>query len=414
MIVGYENAILQIDDQTIAEEWERAVRYNEFPEDYMSVLNIEGDGVMGYIVIPKINARIPIYHTSSEASLKKGVGHIEQTGLPIGGKGNHPVLTGHRGLPNAELFTRLDEVKIGDIFMIYVLDKVMTYEVNKITIVLPEEVKNIKKEQQKDLVTLVTCTPYGVNTHRLLVTGERSENPNISYDEQEVKTTGRNKIVIYIIIIFTGVVFLSYPHFTNRAYNQKIERQRKIYFHHVSGQQDTLDKLYMELDYRNKELFENGQNNFVNADAYQKPTINLRVYGIYNNTVGYLSIPKMKIELPILLGANEENMKKGAVHLTETSYPIGGENTNCVLAAHRGYSKAAMFRDIEKLEIGDAIYIKNFREKLVYKVMQIRIISPTDTDEVLIREGKDMLTLITCHPYRKNSRRYVVFCERIL
>ena len=99
--------------------------------------------------------------------------------------------------------------------------------------------------------------------------------------------------------------------------------------------------------------------------------------------------------------------------MTETSYPIGGENTNCVIAAHRGYAKAAMFREIEKLEIGDKVYIDNFKERLTYKVIQLRIISPSDTDQILIREGKDMLTLLTCHPYRKNSQRYVVFCERI-
>jgi len=414
VIVGYEESVLNLTDDMIQEEWKKAKEYNRTRENYMGILNNQGNGVMGYIEIPKINVRIPIYHCASEESLKKGVGHLEQTGLPIGGENNHPVLMGHRGLPNAELFTRLDEVEMGDVFIIYVLDQVLIYEVKQITIVLPEEVRNIREEMNKDQVTLITCTPYGVNTHRLLVTGERIENQEILYEEQEVKTTERNKIIFFIIIIFTGLAFVLYPYFTNKAYQQKVERQKKIYFHHLSSEQDAMDKLYKELDARNKELYETGQKDFVSADAYQKSTINLRIYGIYNNTVGYLSIPKMRIELPILLGASEENMKKGTVHLTETSYPVGGSNTNCVLAAHRGYAKAAMFRDIEKLEIGDLIYVKNFREQLTYKVMQIRIISPTDTDEVLIREGKDMLTLITCHPYRKNSRRYVVFSERIL
>ena len=124
-------------------------------------------------------------------------------------------------------------------------------------------------------------------------------------------------------------------------------------------------------------------------------------------------LPKMDIELPILLGANEENMSSGAVHLTGTSYPIGGVNTNCVIAAHRGYSRTAMFRDIEALEVGDKIYIENFREKLIYQVTELRIIEPTDIDKLLIQEGKDMVTLVTCHPYGYNYQRYVVFCERV-
>ena len=120
----------------------------------------------------------------------------------------------------------------------------------------------------------------------------------------------------------------------------------------------------------------------------------------------------MDIELPILLGANKLNMREGAAHLTGTSYPIGGRDTNCVLAAHRAYSKAPMFRDIQKLQIGDDVIIRNFRETLIYKVVEQRIISPTDGDQLLIQEGRDLVTLVTCHPYGSDKQRYVVFCER--
>ena len=121
VIVGYEQMILKLDDGIISEEWEKAVSYNERREDYADTLNLNGNGVMGYIEIPRIDVRIPIYHYANEDSLKKGVGHLEQTGVPIGGNNNHPVLLGHRGLPSSELFTRLDEMEIGDYFYISVL-----------------------------------------------------------------------------------------------------------------------------------------------------------------------------------------------------------------------------------------------------------------------------------------------------
>jgi sortase A len=120
----------------------------------------------------------------------------------------------------------------------------------------------------------------------------------------------------------------------------------------------------------------------------------------------------MDIKLPIYLGASEENMKKGAVHLTETSLPIGGKNTNCVIAAHRGFSGAPMFREIEKLKKGDKIYITNFWYKMTYQVVDIEIINPDDVEKVLIQKGRDLVTLSTCHPYRYNYQRYIVYCER--
>lgn len=120
----------------------------------------------------------------------------------------------------------------------------------------------------------------------------------------------------------------------------------------------------------------------------------------------------MNIKLPIYLGASEENMAKGAVHLTETSYPVEGINTNCVIAAHRGYSKAAMFRNIERMETGDLVFIENMWEKLTYRVKECKVISPEDTRCLKIEEDKELLTLFTCHPYRHNYQRYVVICEK--
>jgi sortase A len=145
-------------------------------EAYNSTLNIDGKGMMGYITIDKIDVNLPIYHGTSSDVLSKGVGHIEGSSLPVGGKSTHCVLSGHRGLPASKLFTDLDDLEIGDTFTITVLDRVITYEVDQIKTVLPDGVTDLDIVDGEDYVTLVTCTPYGVNTHRLLVRGHRIEN----------------------------------------------------------------------------------------------------------------------------------------------------------------------------------------------------------------------------------------------
>ena len=158
---------------------------DEEMEEYMSTLDVNGSGVMGFITIPKIDVELPIYHTTDEAVLQIGVGHITGTSLPVGGESTHAVLSGHRGLPSAKLFTRLDEVSEGDCFFLHILDKVLVYQVDNINIVLPEEANMIDIVEGKDYCTLITCTPYGVNTHRMLVRGEHTE----TITEEEYKAT---------------------------------------------------------------------------------------------------------------------------------------------------------------------------------------------------------------------------------
>ena len=189
VIQEYQGTLASADEAFYEAEWKKAQEYNDnlagdpvrdpfvpgtgyaLPENYMECLNI--GGIMGYIEIPKINVRLPIYHGTSEEVLQQGVGHVESTALPIGGEFTHAVLTGHRGLPSARLFTDLDRMKVGDRFYIYVLDQVLAYEVDEINTVLPDELQELQTVEGRDLVTLVTCTPYGVNTHRLLVRGTR-------------------------------------------------------------------------------------------------------------------------------------------------------------------------------------------------------------------------------------------------
>ena len=221
-------------------------------------------------------------------------------------------------------------------------------------------------------------------------------------------------LIISIILIFSGISLFCFPHVSNFVYEQGVERDKEEFVEKISQSEneEILDKLYKDLQEKNQKLYEDMQNNLVDPFSYEQPAIDLNEYGIDNNVIGYINIPKMNIELPILLGANSSNMLKGAVHLTETSYPIGGINTNSVIAGHRGYGRATLFRHIEKLEVGDEIVIKNFKEELTYVVYDIKIIEPDDVSELKVKNGEDIITLITCHPYRVNSHRYIVKAKR--
>lgn len=172
---------------------------------YMNTLNIAGDEMMGSVEIPKINIKIPIYHTTEEEVLNKGAGHLEGSSLPVGGANTHAVISAHRGLPSASLFTDLDQMKVGDHFLLHVLDETLCYEVDKISVVKPEDTTALAVEDGQDLVTLLTCTPYGVNTERLLVRGHR-----VPYVEEEVKEektvlSGSSLHTNYLLWVFVGL-----------------------------------------------------------------------------------------------------------------------------------------------------------------------------------------------------------------
>ena len=150
---------------------------DRFPS-YESTLDVTGTGIMGYITIEKIGVELPIYHGTSDAVLQVAAGHLEGTSLPVGGASTHAVISAHRGLPSAKLFTNLDQLEVGDTFTITVLDRTLTYEVDNISIILPTEPDSLKVSEGKDYITLMTCTPYGINTHRLLVRGRRITTPD--------------------------------------------------------------------------------------------------------------------------------------------------------------------------------------------------------------------------------------------
>ncbi len=172
---------------------EVAITEPELLDGYEDVLNVSGSGIMGYVTIEKINVNLPIYHGTDSSVLNLGAGHLEGTSLPVGGKGTHCVISAHRGFPSALLFTNLDKMEIGDTFTITVLDRVLTYEVDNISIILPDEIENIFIDEDEDYCTLMTCTPYGINTHRLLVRGVRIDTENttavhISSDAYKIDT----------------------------------------------------------------------------------------------------------------------------------------------------------------------------------------------------------------------------------
>lgn len=222
-------------DETVAEmeasgrvdyqaEWERAHAYNdalvpyilpdsfaaaEVPEDgnekYLACLNLAGDGMMGYVQIPKINVKLPIYHTTSEEVLQKAAGHLAGSSLPVGGEGTHAVISAHRGLPSAALFTDLDRLEEGDYFLLHILDETLCYEVDKISVVEPTDTSALEAEEGRDLVTLLTCTPYGVNSHRLLVQGHRTVFEEFEEEEIHSLYAGPSVHTNYLFWVLAGL-----------------------------------------------------------------------------------------------------------------------------------------------------------------------------------------------------------------
>lgn len=186
-IASYVEQVAAMDTEELDRMWEEAEKYNERlrektnrflmseeeVEEYNSILDATGTGIMGYIDIPKIDVSLPVYHGTDEAVLQIAIGHIEGSSLPVGGPGTHCVVSGHRGLPSAKLFTDIDRLENGDRFLLQILDRTLAYEVDQIHIVLPDELQDLEIDANEDYCTLITCTPYGVNTHRLLVRGHR-------------------------------------------------------------------------------------------------------------------------------------------------------------------------------------------------------------------------------------------------
>lgn len=238
----------------------------------------------------------------------------------------------------------------------------------------------------------------------------------------------RSKIrwAVILILYLIGVGIFAIPdlhHLTNEVENLHVYEEFQTNVEKASGENsgsdtstedtDRFASLYEQMTAYNEQIFEEKQKNLCDPWSYEQSSFDLSEYGIEDNVAATIEIPRMEVELPVYLGATTENMALGAVQMGQTSLPVGGENTNCVIAAHRGYRGIPMFQEIERLQLGDKVIIRNFWETLTYEVSEIEVIYPSDIDKVLIRPGEDMVTLLTCHPYTQHTRRYAVFCTRI-
>lgn len=239
-IIDYESILNNIKKEDYTDYFNKADEYNKKLlsmkrplltykniKNYNKILNLNDHGMMGYLTIDKIKVELPIYHGTSADVLNKAVGHLEGTSLPVGGKGTHSVLSAHRGLPSFKLFTDLDKLEIGDTFVINILDRIITYQVDKITIVKPNQVNDLKIDKDGDYVTLLTCTPYGINTHRLLVRGKRIENET---KKTFITTEGfRISTLVVMPLVALPIIFSLLLIILIKPINKKVDYTKYIY-----------------------------------------------------------------------------------------------------------------------------------------------------------------------------------------
>ena len=222
-VASYSKEVRNTDELKLQKMFEEAEAYNQTLEKgttpdlnlnsedtstYNDILDVTRTGIMGYVEIPELNTIMPIYHGTDEAVLQIAIGHVPGTSLPVGGKGAHSVISGHRGLPSAKLFTNINQLDNGDIFFIHVLGETLTYQVDQQLTVLPEDVEALAIDPDQDNVTLVTCTPYGVNTHRLLVRGHRIPTKNSIANTSAKKKTNRNWFIITAVVILILILLV--------------------------------------------------------------------------------------------------------------------------------------------------------------------------------------------------------------
>ena len=245
----------------------------------------------------------------------------------------------------------------------------------------------------------------------------------------------RNVLILLMLMLFIdGLGILLYPFIQGAMVDRQISMNAQAFLEDKDAQTqshaiivpdstegtepevalpDKYPELYLAMQDYNTQIWEEKQSGLCDPWSYEQPSFDLTEYGISDEVFGVISIPALQLEMPIFLGATSQHMADGAAHLSQTSLPVGGNNTNCVIAGHRGYNGASYFRYITDLQVGDTVTITNLWETISYTVTSTDIIEPTDVSKILIQENREMLTLLTCHPYASGGRqRYVVYCER--
>lgn len=269
-------------------------------EEYVNVLNMNGSGMIGYLDIDKIGVHLPIYHGTSQEVLKKYVGHLPETSLPIRGTGVHSVLSAHTGMSNAKLFSDLDKLQKGDGFQIQVLEERLNYEVYEIETVLPEEVSSLEVKKDENKCTLITCTPYGINTHRLLVHG-RLVNMRKKKTEKKRTPTVLFRIIAAVSVL-TGICICLYPYLCRRDFNRTMEEEIRAFDLTAKEKEKNFWQLRTEMERYNRRLVEEGQAGLKDAWSYETPCFELTSWGLRDNMTGYLKIPAVNLKLPVYLG----------------------------------------------------------------------------------------------------------------
>lgn len=219
--------------------------------------------------------------------------------------------------------------------------------------------------------------------------------------------------IIAVILLIAGIGFFTYPIALKIAFNMQADKAIDQFESIKTDNALPYSELRKAMFNYNEGLYLSGQSGLIDQLSYEKPDFLLSDYGVDSDILGYITIPKIDIKLPIYNGASKENMAKGAAYLANTSLPVGGDNTNCVIAAHTRYKGIHMFKRITELKTGDEIYITNFWETLVYKVCETKVINPKDSQNIYIQENRSLVTLSTCHPYPNNYQRYLVYAELV-
>ena len=221
-------------------------------------------------------------------------------------------------------------------------------------------------------------------------------------------------LVLAALLAVAGVCVMLWPVFTGHRLQSNAATAAQEFLAEHDEPKQQYPELLATLQKYNRQLYTEKQCNLIDLEACEEPAADLTAYGIEDEIIGVLEIPTMELTMPVYLGASDDHLSVGAAVLGNTSAPIGGDNTNCVIASHRGWKGADYFRHIDHLQVGDTVKLTNLWETLTYTVSDIQIIQPHEIEKIKIQQGRDLLTLLTCHPYASGGKqRYVVYCERV-